>query len=81
MDIGAENPFLNPSDIKKNELKPHKNTYWCIPPKENAEFVARMEDILDIYEMPYDPAVPNENIGKEGRSCTFVNPISTEIEA
>ena len=30
----------------------------CIPPKENAEFVARMEDILDIYEMPYNPMVP-----------------------
>ena len=26
--------------------------------KENAEFVARMEDILDIYEMPYNPDVP-----------------------
>lgn len=26
------------------------NDYWCIPPKENAEFVASMEDILDIYE-------------------------------
>ena len=24
------------------------NDYWCIPPKENAEFVANMEDILDI---------------------------------
>ena len=28
------------------------------PPKENAEFVACMEYILDIYEMPYNPAVP-----------------------
>ncbi|MCM1258288.1 MAG: hypothetical protein NC307_10620, partial [Roseburia sp.] len=27
-------------NIKKNELRPHKNSYWCIPPKENAEFVA-----------------------------------------
>ncbi len=34
------------------------NDYWCIPPKENAEFVAAMEDILDIYEMPYDPSLP-----------------------
>ena len=44
--------------LKKNELQPHRNAYWCIPPKENAEFVARMEDVLDIYEMPYNPAVP-----------------------
>ena len=35
-----------------------KNSYWCIPPKENAEFVACMADILDIYEMPYNPEVP-----------------------
>lgn len=34
------------------------NDYWCIPPKENAEFVANMEDILDIYEMPYNPQPP-----------------------
>ena len=45
-------------NIKKNELRPHKNSYWCIPPKENAEFVACMADILDIYEMPYNPEVP-----------------------
>ena len=34
------------------------NDYWCIPPKENAEFVANMEDILDIYETPYNPDLP-----------------------
>mgnify|MGYP002798335526 CR=1 FL=1 len=34
------------------------NDYWCIPPKKNAEFVANMEDILDIYEIPYNPDLP-----------------------
>lgn len=34
------------------------NEYWCIPPKENADFVAHMEDVLDLYEMPYDPELP-----------------------
>lgn len=34
------------------------NEYWCIPPKENAEFVACMEDVLDIYEMPYNSQIP-----------------------
>lgn len=29
-----------------------------IPPKHNAEFVAGMEDILDIYERPYDGRFP-----------------------
>lgn len=31
---------------------------WCIPPKQNAEFVARMEDVLEVYERPYDPEYP-----------------------
>jgi transposase len=44
--------------LKKNELRPHRNEYWCIPPKENAEFVACMEDILDVYETPYDSNRP-----------------------
>ncbi len=29
-----------------------------IPPKENAEFVCAMEDVLDIYHLPYDPEYP-----------------------
>ena len=29
-----------------------------IPPKENARFVWRTEEILDLYEEPYDPKRP-----------------------
>ena len=31
---------------------------WCIPPKQNAEFVARMEDVLEVYARPYNPDYP-----------------------
>lgn len=31
---------------------------WCIPPKQNAEFVARMEDVLEVYHRPHDPNRP-----------------------
>ena len=31
---------------------------WCIPPKANAEFVAAMEDTLEVYQRPFDPARP-----------------------
>jgi hypothetical protein len=31
---------------------------WCIPPKASAEFVACMEDILEVYHRPYDPRRP-----------------------
>lgn len=44
--------------LNGNEIRPHLNEYWCIPPKENGDFVAIMEDILDIYELPYNPSFP-----------------------
>lgn len=31
---------------------------WVIPPEENANFVAHMEQILDLYQQPYDPDYP-----------------------
>ena len=34
------------------------NDYWCIPSKEDADFVACMEDVLDVYELPYNPMRP-----------------------
>ena len=44
--------------LKRNHLRPHLSEYWCIPPKEDADFVACMEDILDVYQMPYDSKYP-----------------------
>ncbi len=32
--------------------------YWVIPPDADAEFVANMEEVLEVYERPYDPAHP-----------------------
>ena len=31
---------------------------WCIPPKQSAEFVYHMEDVLEVYHRPYDPKRP-----------------------
>ena len=42
---------------EKNELKPWRKQQWCIP-KVSAEFVAHMEDVLDLYAEPYDPQRP-----------------------
>lgn len=44
--------------MQRNELKPHLTSYWCIPPTEDGDFVAAMEDVLDIYQRPYDPENP-----------------------
>jgi hypothetical protein len=35
-----------------------KIEYWVIPPEFDAEFVAAMEDVLDVYARPYDPSCP-----------------------
>jgi hypothetical protein len=32
--------------------------YWVIPPEADAEFVAHMEDVLDVYSRPYDAHLP-----------------------
>ena len=32
---------------------------WTIPSKANGEFVARIEDVLDVYARPHDPAAPS----------------------
>lgn len=31
---------------------------WTIPPHATGEFVARMENVLEVYYRPYDPKVP-----------------------
>lgn len=31
---------------------------WCIPPKQDAAFVAAMEQVLEVYQRPYDPQFP-----------------------
>jgi hypothetical protein len=31
---------------------------WCIPPEQDAAFVAEMEDILELYCLPYDELFP-----------------------
>ena len=37
---------------------PWRQTEWCIPPEATGEFVAHMEDVLDVYVRPYDPRFP-----------------------
>ncbi len=58
--------------LSELELKPWQKKMWCIP-KVDAEFVARMEDVLTLYEEPPDerrPVVcfdetPRQLIGEE----------------
>lgn len=43
--------------LHDHEIKPWLHKQWCIP-EAGARFVAKMEDVLDVYARPYDPARP-----------------------
>ena len=46
------------SHAKKNGMTKRKIAYWVIPPEADGEFVAAMEDVLEIYSRPYDALGP-----------------------
>lgn len=39
-------------------MKPHIVKEWCIPKEQNADFIACMEDVLEVYSRPYDERYP-----------------------
>lgn len=43
--------------LAENELKPWREKMWCVP-KVDAEYVARMEDVLDLYAEDAPPEQP-----------------------
>jgi transposase len=43
--------------LAENDLKPWRKDMWCIP-KVEGEYVARMEDVLDLYAEEPDPKRP-----------------------
>src|SRR6201994_3625547 len=43
--------------LAENDLKPWRKDMWCIP-QVDAEYVARMEDVLDLYAEASDPKRP-----------------------
>ena len=43
--------------LAENDLKPWRKDMWCIP-EVNADYVARMEDVLDLYAEAPDPKRP-----------------------
>ena len=60
--VGRRHPGPGPLDhrtgVKKTKLRPHLKKCWTIPAKQNAAFVAAMEDVLAVYARPHDPARP-----------------------
>ena len=51
-------------------MKPWRQKQWCIPPKQNAEFVWKMEDVLDVYRRPYDARRPQVCLDETSKQLT-----------
>ena len=58
-------PLHHRPGVKKTKLRPHLKKCWTIPPHGNAEFAARMEDVLAVYARPYDPSPAGGVHGRE----------------
>lgn len=43
--------------LEEHELKPWREKMWCVPELDD-EYIHRMEDILKVYERPYNPSRP-----------------------
>lgn len=43
---------------------------WCLPGEPDAEFVCAMEDVLDVYQRPYDPARPQVCVDETSKQLT-----------
>jgi hypothetical protein len=44
--------------VEKNGVTKRKIEYWVIPPEQDGEFVACMEEVLETYAQAYDPQQP-----------------------
>ncbi len=57
----TDHEALSPETVRRrlaeNHLKPWRKEMWCIP-KLDGEYVARMEDVLDLYAEAPDPQKP-----------------------
>ena len=43
--------------LHEHDLKPWQEKMWCIPALDQ-KYIDRMEDVLEVYERPYDPLRP-----------------------
>jgi hypothetical protein len=65
--------YLGRQAAKKNSLKPWRIKSWCIP-KVSTRFIAKMEDVLSVYERPYDPLRPVVCLDEKGKELQSHTP-------
>jgi hypothetical protein len=49
---------VHATSLKQNELQPRRSKYWKTSTEGSAPFVAQMEDVPEVYHLPYDPDYP-----------------------
>jgi hypothetical protein len=57
---------LGPETVEKNKLRPWAVKSWCIP-KVSTRFLAKMEDVLEVYQRGYDPQHPVVCLDEKGK--------------
>jgi hypothetical protein len=55
---------------QKSRIKPWLKGQWSIPPKQDAEFVWRMEDVLEVYTRPYDERFPQVCLDEKSKQSS-----------
>lgn len=65
--------------LAANEIKPWRLKSWCIG-KPSAKFVAKMEDVLDVYAQPYDPRFPVVCLTERRTSVDFAEELRRIVE-
>ena len=53
---------------------------WCIPPQQDAAFVASMEETLEVYQRPYDPRRPVVNMDEQCKQLIRETRIPLPVE-
>src|SRR5205085_11367643 len=58
------------SSTQSSSLFPYTTLFrskrmWCIPPQQDAAFVSQMEQVLEVYQQPYDPRYPLVNMDEQ----------------
>jgi hypothetical protein len=48
-------------------LKPWLKQQWVLPKRHDADFACAMEDVLEVYQRPYDPRFPQVNVDEASK--------------
>jgi homeodomain-containing protein len=70
LDVVEEVSYQTIRRTLEKTLKPHLKKQWPIPPEANAEFVWRMEDVLEVYTRPYNPLRPRSAGTRPQSNCS-----------